>query len=904
MAETGQVPPRKAPTQACSFHRKILQPLSLDVKCYAADCLMVHSRCYQKACNALCSFRFNISTFKKYLNILRVRSQFSRNAMRTRNETISYLSKSLTYALYLLLVSCTGLQVTVAQIAQEVLRSGATVTVPAGQTWELPASGEVRIQNLIVHGTLLCPSANDRADVKVFVNVMTVDGGVFQCGSVDGRSPFLGKLFMEFGGTAPELIVQNGGQLLLTGRNGGQSWSRLANHLDKGHNFMDILKGSNWSVGDEVVVAPTDFDFDAYDLFRIDRVDSMHGFDRFYLNSTAQHTHYGTMQVHGGRPLENRAEVALLTRNIQIYGAQDSFEKQHKGVSINVQGKGFLRLDNVEIRNAGHFDTMGRYPVHWHLVGDGSNQSLTRSSIFRSLNRCLSVHCTDNVRVAQVACIDHVGHGFFLEDGSERGNVLSENLGMATRPGTGSLVVSDKPGEKFGPSTYWFANADNTFINNVAAGSSFFGFSLELEEPFRKATKCPERVMTLATARNTTIRQFSDNMAHSTRSSAFFIGDNYNPSVTARMTNLQAYRVRNEGNFPACYWANGLNIYIENVSCMDFSRALWLVYSTTISNGTLVAFSENKGEPVTPLEKTVGRSLASQDVSGHNVYDGPSSLYDLQFINFIDLPNSPVRSFHFDIFGGSVSGSKNIVSGLTFANPDVPKFRPGGSGIPRMLDLTGSVAGRQGGGVVMNKLRVDIGPDGARKKIDAQDILTADESCKPLNNDIIACGRSADAAFVVIRQPNRPPDGSNVDTILAEVNGKSRSLISERDNNFQFFMRSDRTYYFAMKRFDACLELELAQGIMNEVFEASFSWSNAKPTTGKVLVPNGSDKQINGVAALKAAVANADAAWFFDQSQGRLHVAVRMTQALPLKDRIGKPSPYASARKISFCLGA
>jgi hypothetical protein len=40
-------------------------------------------------------------------------------------------------------------------------------------------------------------------------------------------------------------------------------------------------------------------------------------------------------------------------------------------------------------------------------------------------------------------CFDHIGHGYFVEDGGEQGNVFDGNLGLGTRPGSGLLLPSD-----------------------------------------------------------------------------------------------------------------------------------------------------------------------------------------------------------------------------------------------------------------------------------------------------------------------------------------------------------------------------------------------------------------------------------------------------------------------------
>jgi hypothetical protein len=38
--------------------------------------------------------------------------------------------------------------------------------------------------------------------------------------------------------------------------------------------------------------------------------------------------------------------------------------------------------------------------------------------------RCVTIHATDNALVESTVCVDHIGHGFFIEDGCEVGNTL------------------------------------------------------------------------------------------------------------------------------------------------------------------------------------------------------------------------------------------------------------------------------------------------------------------------------------------------------------------------------------------------------------------------------------------------------------------------------------------------
>ena len=86
---------------------------------------------------------------------------------------------------------------------------------------------------------------------------------------------------------------------------------------------------------------------------------------------------------------------------------------------------------------------MARYPMHWHMMGPVDGQYFARSSVWKSFNRCVTVHGTNNARVEGNVCYDHLGHGYFLEDGGETGNLLAGNLGLGTH-------VTDRGGAPHG----------------------------------------------------------------------------------------------------------------------------------------------------------------------------------------------------------------------------------------------------------------------------------------------------------------------------------------------------------------------------------------------------------------------------------------------------------------------
>lgn len=46
-------------------------------------------------------------------------------------------------------------------------------------------------------------------------------------------------------------------------------------------------------------------------------------------------------------------------------------------------------------------------------------------------------------KVENNLCYDHMGHGFFLEDGGELDNVFDGNIAISTRRATGNLEPTD-----------------------------------------------------------------------------------------------------------------------------------------------------------------------------------------------------------------------------------------------------------------------------------------------------------------------------------------------------------------------------------------------------------------------------------------------------------------------------
>src|SRR5262249_32817962 len=154
---------------------------------------------------------------------------------------------------------------------------------------------------------------------------------------------------------------------------------------------------------------------------------------------------------------------------------------------------------------------------------------------------CVTVHGTNEVRVENNVTYNTVGHCFFLEDGIEHGNEFVHNLAIQTkchtskpceptnlaasgeRPPAADRQAARSNGqnskEVLLPSdntvaSYWITNPDNTYVDNVAAGSDENGFWMSLPEHPNGAFQDSDASKAVF-PRNMSIRVFKGNTAHS-----------------------------------------------------------------------------------------------------------------------------------------------------------------------------------------------------------------------------------------------------------------------------------------------------------------------------------------------------------------------------------------------------
>lgn len=312
------------------------------------------------------------------------------------------------------------------------------------------------------------------------------------------------------------LMAANGGKINIHGKNIGRNWTKLAQTSPKGSNTVTLVDAVQWPVGSRVVVPSSDFDPFHVEEGTITAI-SADG-KTLTLNNITSTLNSGTAANPEGdtttgntsfawphtvtvtsfqsgteiRSVEERTEIGLLSHNITITGPDtiaSNADLVKPGSTANAFGGqtlilpgGVMRMSNTRVTKMGQYDTaynadgsvksqgaiLGRYPIHFHIVGDASASEIKNVSIDNSPNRFLTIHATNNLKVSGLVAHDTIGHGVITEDSNERGNIFDDSLVMTIRfqPVTAKRILNSD----FFPSEYWFTSVENTFTNLYAAG--------------------------------------------------------------------------------------------------------------------------------------------------------------------------------------------------------------------------------------------------------------------------------------------------------------------------------------------------------------------------------------------------------------------------------------------------
>src|SRR6187431_1179503 len=304
--------------------------------------------------------------------------------------------------------------------------AGEDVIIPRGTEVVLDVSPP-ELRSLTVQGKL---TFADERDLDLVTDWIYVPGGEVQIGT-EAR-PFRHNATITLTDTVPGEDINTMGDrgiMLMRGTlelhgDRENAWTKLAMTAQKGANRIKVLNAAGWRAGDEIVLASTDFNPRQAERRTVTAVSG----NTLTLDRPLEYMHFGEITF----GVDERGEVGLLTRNIRIQASEDA-DTNYFGGHIMAMSGSSMKVSGVELSRMGQHLTLARYPIHWHLGGEGAGQYIRNSAIHDTYSRCVTVHGTNNLSIENNVTFNTVGHCFFLEDGIETGNRFVHNLAIQTK---------------------------------------------------------------------------------------------------------------------------------------------------------------------------------------------------------------------------------------------------------------------------------------------------------------------------------------------------------------------------------------------------------------------------------------------------------------------------------------
>lgn len=313
-------------------------------------------------------------------------------------------------------------------------------------------------------------------------------------------------------------IVCCAGKMDIHGAPLGRTWLKLGATAKTGDTTVTLAEApQGWRVGDRIIVTATESDRGTdgtrrpskptEEVYTEERTIAKIDGAMLTLDQPLKHPHRGAGDLRG--------EVANLSRNVIIESADPRGERGHTMYHRGSAGS----ISYAEFRHLGKENVLGRYALHFHLAGNSMRgSSVVGTSIWDSHNRWLTIHGTNYLVVRDNVGYQSVGHGFFLEDGTEVFNILDRNLAVQAFHGKKlpKQVLPFDPNEGAG---FWWANSLNTFTRNVTCENDRYGYRFEATPSSQFDIASPTVMKADGTLAKTDIRtlpfvRFADNEAH------------------------------------------------------------------------------------------------------------------------------------------------------------------------------------------------------------------------------------------------------------------------------------------------------------------------------------------------------------------------------------------------------
>src|SRR5689334_14814533 len=222
---------------------------------------------------------------------------------------------------------------------KKVPRAGDKVTIAAGKEVILDVSPPA-LDGLTINGKL---TFADNADLELTTEWVMVHG---ELAIGTEASPYTHKATItltdnvkgeQLMGMGDRGIMLSGGTLNLHG-NRTNTWTKLAKTAEAGSTSIEVLNADQWKVGDEIVLASTDYNPRQAERRTIAAISG----NTITLDKKLEYMHFGKITF----DVDERGEVGLLTRNIKIQASADA-EQSFFGGHIMAMPSSHMYVEGV-----------------------------------------------------------------------------------------------------------------------------------------------------------------------------------------------------------------------------------------------------------------------------------------------------------------------------------------------------------------------------------------------------------------------------------------------------------------------------------------------------------------------------------------------------------------------------
>ena len=366
---------------------------------------------------------------------------------------------------------------------------GESVTVPKGLCLlvDIQKSPKLRLVQ-VDGGSLIFPSKDDDPSYQATFDAryIFVKDGLLEIGTEE--KPYMSKLTITMHGEKYDPAMPLFGKKSIGVTFGTLdihgapklSWTELDTTVEAGETSLTLVEEVDWEVGDEIMITSTDYDQYQAEFFKIKTVTASASKSTVTIEGAFAHKHYAAVETHGTDTLTIRAEVCLMSRNIVYRGDPETSALNKFGAHIMLHSPGnesvVGRIENLQLEDVGQAFLLGKYPIHFHMIGRVTKSYVRNNAIRRSYNRGTTLHGVKYLRVERNCYWDVMGHTIFVEDAAETKNLVRYNVIAGTKPSFSLLNTDQTPG------CFWITHPDNIFVGNRAAGSTHYGYWMDYQD--------------------------------------------------------------------------------------------------------------------------------------------------------------------------------------------------------------------------------------------------------------------------------------------------------------------------------------------------------------------------------------------------------------------------------------